>query len=330
MSNVTRPSPPRRIARVGIAACIVLGVAWDVALGQPGASTLDEDMVRAVATAAEIAAQRDTEAREAQAAANAAFREATEAQARADAALERARALEAQARASEVERDAARAEAEALRADAAEKEAARVALTQQADAAEVRARDAQARATALEQQLAQEEWRFYMALIVAALLLLAVVLTAWRFARRRRLELAESEAARRATDEQLAAAVTPAPFSCLLEGTDPDGRRVVIKIGAEQLGAPDGIVVGRNPAQAGVVLDHPEASGSRRRSARSSSSRSSCCPTFPTPASPRRRPSGRQPIRRRLASLPRSSMRCAVRRRGPRPNSRQRADASRN
>ncbi len=94
MSNVTRPSLPRRIARVGVAACIVLGVAWDVALGQPGASTLDEDMVRAVAAAAEIAAQRDTEARAAQAAANAAQQEATEARARADAAIERTRALE--------------------------------------------------------------------------------------------------------------------------------------------------------------------------------------------------------------------------------------------
>ena len=80
-------------------------------------------MVRAVATAAEIAAQRDTEARGAQA------------------------------------------------------------------AAKGQAREAQARAATIEQQLAQEQRRFYL-----------------------------------------------------------------------QLGPRDGIVVGRNPAQAGVVLDHPEAS----------------------------------------------------------------------
>ncbi len=123
-----------------------------------------------------------------------------------------------------------------MRVEAAEKEAARVALEQQADTALAQARNAQARATALQQQLAQAQRRFYVTLVAGALVLLAVVLIAWRFARRRRLELAESEAARRATDEQLAAAVTPAPFSCLLEGTDPDGRRVVIKIGAEQLG----------------------------------------------------------------------------------------------
>ena len=260
MSSVTRPGRVGSLARIVAAAIILPGVAWDAALGQPGASTLDEDMVRAVATAAEIAAQRDTEAREAQAAAHAALQEATEARAQADAALERARALEAQASASDAERDAARAEAEALRAEATEKEAARVALAQQADASLAQARDAQARAATLEQQLAQERQRFYLALVAGSLALLAVVVVSWRFARRRRLELAESEAARRATDEQLAAAVTPAPFSCLLEGTDTDGRSVVIKIGGEQLGAPAGIVVGRNPAQAGVVLDHPEAS----------------------------------------------------------------------
>lgn len=260
MSNVTRPSPRRRIARVSVAACIVLGVAWDTVLGQPGASTLDEDMVRAVATAAEIAAQRDTEAREAQAAANAALQEAAEARARASAALERASALETQANATQAERDAARAEAEALRADAAEKEAARVTLEERADAAQAQSRDAQARAATLERQLAQEQQRFSLSLVAGSLALLTVVLVAWRFARRRRLELAESEAARQAADEQLAAAVTPAPFSCLLEGTDAAGRGVVVKIGAAQLGSRDGVVVGRNPARAGIVLDHPEAS----------------------------------------------------------------------
>ena len=34
----------------------------------------------------------------------------------------------------------------------------------------------------------------------------------------------------------------------------------MVKIDAAQLGAPDGVVVGRNPVQAGVLLDHPEAS----------------------------------------------------------------------
>ena len=177
-----------------------------------------------------------------------------------DAALERARALEAQATASAAERNAARAEAEALRAEAADKEAARAALARRAAAAEAEAGDAQTRATALEQQLAREERRFYTALVVGALVLLAVVLTAWRFARRRQVQWQESEAARRAADERLAAAVVPASFSCLLAGTDTDGRSVALKISAEQLGSASGVVVGRDPSQAGVVLDHPEAS----------------------------------------------------------------------
>ena len=78
--------------------------------------------------------------------------------------------------------------------------------------------------------------------------------------RQRRRQLAESEAARRETEDRLAAAVTPAAFSCLLEGADADGRNVVLRIDAAQLGSPEGVVVGRNPERAGVLLDHAEAS----------------------------------------------------------------------
>ena len=260
MASLKRPDWPGRIARCVAATLVLVAAGWSPAWGQPESSQVDDDLLRAVATAAAIAGQRDTEARAAQAAANAARQEAAEAQARADAATERARAMEARAGASEAERDAARAEAEALRAEAADKEAAGAALALQAEAAEDRARDAQARAGALEQRLAREEQRFYATLAIGAVLLLAVVLTAWRLAKRRRVQLEESEAARRATDERLAAAVVPAPFSCLLEGGDEDGRAVVVKVGAEQLGSPDGVVVGRNPSRAGIVLDHPEAS----------------------------------------------------------------------
>ncbi len=255
-----KPSRPGRRARIGAAALVLVAAGWSPARAQPESSQAADDLEDTVAIAVRIAGERDTEARAAQAAAQAARQEAAEAQARADAATERARTLEARAGTSEAERDAARAEAEVLRAEAADKETARAALARQAEAAEDRARDAQAEAAALEQRLARQERRFYATLAVGAVLLLAVVLTAWRFAKRRRVQLEESEAARRATDERLAAAVVPAPFSCLLEGGDEDGRSVVVKVGAEQLGSPDGVVIGRNPAQAGVVLDHPEAS----------------------------------------------------------------------
>ena len=68
------------------------------------------------------------------------------------------------------------------------------------------------------------------------------------------------EAARRTSDEKLTAAIVPAPLSCLLEGRDTEGRAVVVKIGAELLGSPEGVVVGRSPARAGAVIDHQEAS----------------------------------------------------------------------
>ena len=260
MASLKRPDWPGRIARCVAATLVLVAAGWSPARGQPESSQVADDLEDTVAIAVRIAGQRDTEARAAQAAAEAARQEAGEAQARADAATERARALEAQASASEAERDMARAEAEALRAEAADKEAAGAALARQAEVAEDRARNAQARAAVLEQRLVRQERRFYATLAIGAVLLFAVILTAWRFARRRRIQLEESEAARRATDERLAVAVVPGPFSCLLEGSDEGGRSVVVKVGAEQLGSPDGVVVGRNPARAGVVLDHPEAS----------------------------------------------------------------------
>ena len=241
---------------IGAAALIFLGAPGGSALGQPGPSTIEQGVADAVATAVEIAAQRDTEARQAQAAANAALDEATAAREQAAVAQERVAALEADAAASEAERDTARQEAAALQVAAEEKEAELDQAEGRADAVLTQAREAQARVAELE----QDRRLLSGALIVGAFAMFVAGFVSWRLLRRRRRQLAESEAARREADEQLSAAVTPAPFSCLLEGTDEDGRHVVVKIGAAQLGAPEGVVIGRNPAQAGVVLDHPEAS----------------------------------------------------------------------
>lgn len=214
------------------------------------------DAYAAAERQAEIARQRESEAVEAREAADTARQEAEEAREAAAEAQRRAGALEADAAASAAERDAAREEAERLQAAAEEKEAELDDLEQRADAARAQAREAMARVARLE----RERRLFAGALAAGAVMLLAVGFVSWRLLRQRRLQLAESEAARRESDERLAAAVTPASFSCLLEGADQDGRNVVIKITAAQLGSPGGVVVGRNPAQAGVVLDHPEAS----------------------------------------------------------------------
>ena len=236
---------------------------------------------------AETARARAQEARlhvaalEGQAAAVAAEEEAAAALERAEAAEERARALEAEASVSQTERDEARGEAEALRVVAAEKEAERAAKEQEATLAEQRAEEAQVqaaeaeeraseakreadelqdRAEALEQDLDRSRRRWFAALAVGILVLLAVPPIAWRLARRRRRELEASQAARRRADEKLATAIVPAAVSCLLEGRDTDGRAVVVKIGAELLGSPDGVVVGRSPGRADAVIDHQEAS----------------------------------------------------------------------
>ena len=214
------------------------------------------DAYAAAERQAEIARQRESEAVEAREAADTARQEAQEAREAAAEAQRRAGALEADAAASAAERDAAREEAGRLQAAAEEKEAELDDLEQRADAARAQAREAVATVARLE----RERRLFAGALAAGAIMLLAVGFVSWRLLRQRRLQLAESEAARRESDERLAAAVTPAPFSCLLEGADQDGRNVVIKITAAQLGSPGGVVVGRNPAQAGVVLDHPEAS----------------------------------------------------------------------
>ena len=202
------------------------------------------------------AGQLEEEAQRAQAAADAARHEAEEARTQASEAEQRAAALAVDAAASVAERDAARQAAARLQAAAEEKEAELDDLERRAEAAHTQAQEAEERVARLE----QERRLFVGALIAATVVLVAGGLVASRLLRRRRLLLVESEAARRETDDKLAASVTPASFSCLLEGADDRGRNVVIKIDAAQLGSPNGVIVGRNPAHAGIVLDHAEAS----------------------------------------------------------------------
>ena len=243
-------------AAFGVAAGEVRRALADLGADVEAADAPCPDAYAAAARQEEIARQREVEAKEAREAADTARLEAEEARALAAEAQQRAAALEADAAASAAERDAAREAAETLQAAAEEKEAELDDLERRADAARAQAREAEQRVAQLE----RERRLFSGALVAGAVALLAVVFVSRRRLLRRRLQLAESEAARREADDKLAAAVTPAAFSCLLEGADEDGRSVVVKITAAQLGLPEGVVVGRNPAQAGVVLDHPEAS----------------------------------------------------------------------
>ena len=165
-----------------------------------------------------------------------------EARREAEAAEQRLREMEADSETTQEELGAAREEAEAARAEADSKRS-------DLDAAEANLDAAQQTVDALE---AENRW-LLVVLILGAAAAVAIVLILGHRLRRRRADLAASK-------EALESAIQPAAFSCLLEGADDTGRAYAVKISAEQLGSPSGVVVGRNPAQAGALLDHPEAS----------------------------------------------------------------------
>ena len=178
-------------------------------------------------------------ARQQAAAAEAAAEAASEAR---DAAQQRAAEAVAEAEAAGEERDAAQEEAEA----AEEAAAASQAETEAAEAAAADSDRQRRSATAL----------LILVLVAAA----AVVLLLARRIRRRREAQAAAEKARLEAEAALKDAPRRAAFSCLLHGADEAGRGYALKISAEQLGSSSGVVVGRTPAQAGALLDHPEAS----------------------------------------------------------------------
>ena len=157
----------------------------------------------------------------------------------AEAAVARAEAADAVAEAAGEERDAAQAEAEEAQTAAEESQAERDAA--QAEAA----------------RLARQRRWITASVILGLTVAVAVVLLLARRLRRRREALSASQ---EALEEVQKEALRPAAFSCLLDGADDDGRGYALKISAEQLGSPSGVVVGRNPAQAGAILNHSEAS----------------------------------------------------------------------
>lgn len=174
---------------------------------------------------------------------------------RARAEFAEAAAAEAERRRAEVEADAAatREERDAAQRAAAESEAAAEAAREQAEAAAAAREQAEAQAAAERAAAEVRQRRLLVVIVLSVAAAVAVVLVLIRRLRRRRAQLAAAE-------EAVEAAIQPAAFSCLLEGADDSGRAHVLKITAEQLGTSGGVVIGRNPAQAGALLDHPEAS----------------------------------------------------------------------
>ena len=236
----------------------------------------DEEAVEAqqqADTAAEAAA--DEARRQADAArAEAAELALVEAQARADAAEQAA--AEAQERAdaatAETRQELEEAAAEAReRADAAV-EAQQRAETEAAEAqqqleAEAAAREqAEQEAADTEERSAAERTRIIRWSIVAGGIVSAVVLLLWIGSRRsvaaakrdkiKTETLAHSaQAAMALRDEQdRRAGEVPAVF---LDGVDADGRPISVRIPGSTIAGAGGAVVGRNPFDSTVVLDHP-------------------------------------------------------------------------
>lgn len=202
------------------------------------------------------AEQKEKEAEDARKSADTAKAEAEAARKKAEEARSKAEELAKQTDASEAEKKAAEQAAEEARRAA--EEAAELAKQREEEAAELLkiSQDAQAQVETLE----QEQEYLYLALIGGGALLVLVVLVWMIMSRRRRRQLQQTRNQAEKAEEALAQAFKPASFGCLLEGETADGKPVAVKISAEDLGAKEGAVVGRNPRESVAILDHEQAS----------------------------------------------------------------------
>ena len=95
----------------------------------------------------------------------------------------------------------------------------------------------------------------------AAGVLFLVLLLWWLTARRKKHLVAAAdqraeEAAQKAQDVILEAQARLAPFDCVLEGQDTDGKRYLLKLHKLVLGEPQGVILGRNPGNSTFVIGH--------------------------------------------------------------------------
>lgn len=93
--------------------------------------------------------------------------------------------------------------------------------------------------------------------IVSGVSLALLMLLGWLvFARRKREQLRSASQEAEAARQAAAQAPRPAPFRCMLLGQDNTGREFALNIPALALGAPSGVTLGRNPANAEFIIDH--------------------------------------------------------------------------
>ena len=169
-------------------------------------------------------------------------------------------AAEAAQREEEARAEAERAQREADAARRQREEAERL-------AEEARQRE-EAERLQRERMRSYVQWGVALAAVLLLVVLLFWVLSAHR--RRRalhtaesRAEFAEHEAAQ--AWRRVAEIPDPAPFDCVLTGEDRDGVPFAMNIGRESLGAPEGVLIGRDPARATHVAADPSVSRAHAR-----------------------------------------------------------------
>ena len=187
------------------------------------------------------------------------------------AAAAEAAAAEAQRRVAAEEERRRRAEAEADAEGARREDAELAAAAAQADAdeeAEAR-RAAEERASAVQERAAAARALYVRWIAGGAIGVLVVGLVLWLAGRRSvskaRQEQVRAESLAQAVREDLAerddrerfASAVPGVF---LDGSDADGRPLAVRVPGRAIAGDDGAVVGRNPFESSVVLDHTEVS----------------------------------------------------------------------
>ena len=187
--------------------------------------------------------------------------EEAEAPAEEPTAEERRRLEEAEARAREAE---ARAAAERRRREEAEEQAATE--RRRREEAERLQREEAETAEVVEQavgeatQRMEDQKRFVLWSSAAGVALLLLLALFWVLSARRRRHAVRTAQDRAAAAEQEAAEArrraAPAPFDCVLTGTDGGGAAIALNLRRDALGTPGGAVIGRDPVGSShVVVD---------------------------------------------------------------------------
>ena len=194
---------------------------------------------------------------------------------------EKARQAQQDQEASEQERQAARAAAEEAARKAADATAHAEEMRRAKDAAEQEAAEAMRRAA---EARAREERLRHIALLggVGGAALLLLILVFWALSARRKRRAVRSAQARVAEAEREAAQAgrnaaqaeeeaaqarqriaelpEPAPFDCVLHGTDGNGAPCALNLPREALGDAAGVIIGRDPAVSSHIIADPSVS----------------------------------------------------------------------